>query len=359
MTNQDQRASAVLEELQSLQLPLLPRYFEFIYALHTGGLPAYARAQLDQLGPKPDHGAVDTLINCLKSGEPVRSPDERERRNLPDSQAEHLIRLSGELGKIIKSEASGLQDFNRQIEIQGETLKAGMLEQAVVRDVSDRLIDEVFKRISHNEALLGELASTREQLTSMREELDYYKRLSEIDTVTKLYNRRQFDDVMQQLFRFARKDAAALAIVDIDHFKDVNDTYGHLVGDQVLESVGFSLAQTVRGKDFVARVGGEEFGVVLYDVSEQLAMEVCERLRNCMSEVSTSITAEIGVTIQLTASIGLCLAVAADTPEQLYEYADQALYTSKQSGRNKVTLYRTRPGDATASQRRLRIYDAH
>jgi diguanylate cyclase (GGDEF)-like protein len=151
------------------------------------------------------------------------------------------------------------------------------------------------------------------------------------DTLTGLPNRRALDARLELLGHEAQRGRRyALAIIDIDHFKKVNDTHGHAMGDRVLVAVGGALREAIRKHDLAARMGGEEFCVVLADVDpEQIAM-LAERLRSAIAAISEPLT--------VTASIGVCHSSLADTPNALLEKADAALYRAKSGGRNRVEL---------------------
>ncbi|MAT43315.1 MAG: hypothetical protein CL609_13325 [Anaerolineaceae bacterium] len=162
--------------------------------------------------------------------------------------------------------------------------------------------------------------------------------LANIDGLTGLPNRRRFDkrlsEEMQRTLRY--KQTTSLIFFDIDHFKRFNDTYGHLVGDDVLKELSIILNQNLRMIDIPARYGGEEFAVILPQTSAIDAYLVAERLRQAVEINRFSKNNNLQVTI----SLGVASAPEhAETPEQIISAADKALYKAKNTGRNKVVSY--------------------
>jgi diguanylate cyclase (GGDEF)-like protein len=122
-------------------------------------------------------------------------------------------------------------------------------------------------------------------------------------------------------------------MVDIDHFKKINDGYGHTVGDEVLKKVASTIKKTFRLSDFVARYGGEEFSIMIDRIDRNYIQDVCERLRAAIEKMNFTIDSE---EIPTTASIGIAFSSPTDTLRTLVERSDRALYLAKESGRNMV-----------------------
>lgn len=157
--------------------------------------------------------------------------------------------------------------------------------------------------------------------------------LSITDSLTKLYNRHKFNEVFGKMLlrrHWNDENTFALIIVDVDHFKRINDTYGHQEGDHVLVGVAGVLSHTIRTGDILARWGGEEFVCLLPDVNLEKAIFVAEKLRNSIEEQPFP---EVG---KVTASFGVSLFKNGDGAESLLHRADSALYTAKSKGRNRV-----------------------
>lgn len=161
------------------------------------------------------------------------------------------------------------------------------------------------------------------------------------DVLTGLYNRREFDERLDAEFRRAQRYSKPFAFLflDIDNFKQVNDTYGHDAGDAVLKALAEVLIKQFRDVDILARYGGEEFVVMLPEIDGGTAKGVAERVRRAVAATPFRLpdSGEIAVTVSIGVS---CYPACASTPEGVVSRADQALYIAKQAGRNRVVLYR-------------------
>ncbi|NDC55637.1 MAG: PleD family two-component system response regulator [Alphaproteobacteria bacterium] len=215
--------------------------------------------------------------------------------------------------------------------------------QVLTRSLDLGTSDYIFRPIEVNELV----ARTKTQLKQKR----YYERLkafyqdsvkfSLIDSLTGVFNRRYFDGhlpVLMERCGSAQKPVSLL-MIDLDHFKSVNDTHGHAGGDEVLKRAAQTIVQSVRAMDCVSRLGGEEFGVILPETNLQIAHIVAERVRERMQGQPIVLPGHRDP-IKITCSIGVAeyKAGSAETVESLIERADAALYDAKNQGRNIITL---------------------
>jgi len=154
------------------------------------------------------------------------------------------------------------------------------------------------------------------------------------DPLTKLYNRAHFDEVINFIVKHQRKADVgfALVIADGDYFKSINDTYGHQVGDEALVSVANSLKNSLRENDLVARWGGEEFVIMLKNVTLDEAKMIMEKVRESVQKI------KINDTISVTASFGLTKYIIGEDANKTFKRVDEALYEAKNSGRNRVVI---------------------
>jgi diguanylate cyclase (GGDEF)-like protein/PAS domain S-box-containing protein len=160
------------------------------------------------------------------------------------------------------------------------------------------------------------------------------------DPLTNLWNRRRFDEELRQRLSEARRyeTAGALVLLDLDNFKAVNDTSGHLAGDRVLRIVAARLIALTRSSDLVARLGGDEFAVLLPQVNEDGAKRCAQRILETLAPTSPADREENGPVVEC--SIGIALFPTHGTePDALFELADHALYQAKLEGRNRATMY--------------------
>jgi len=181
-----------------------------------------------------------------------------------------------------------------------------------------------------------DVATNRHQLQAANAQL---QQLSSIDRLTGLYNRGHWEENLKAAYARHLRYGNELSLVmfDIDHFKRVNDTYGHQAGDKVIEQVARVLREHVRDSDAAGRYGGEEFGVVLSDTDKEGAQVFAERLRKAIEGLGVMHGDQ---RIRFTISLGVAdLSQPANSHADLIAWSDHALYTSKESGRNRVTVY--------------------
>ena len=157
------------------------------------------------------------------------------------------------------------------------------------------------------------------------------------DALTGLYNRRQFLALSEQALAICRRETKPFSVLmlDIDHFKTINDTYGHDVGDIVLQRIAATLPKKLRRSDIVARWGGEEFIIFLQNTPPEKAVTPADKLRKAIEELTVAIPGQV---ITFTISVGISLSQVYDL-ETLQKEADIALYHSKENGRNQTTLF--------------------
>ena len=195
-------------------------------------------------------------------------------------------------------------------------------------------------RLAANEQRLARLVEERtleieQQKARLRFQAEEFARQAREDALTGINNRRAFDEALAREFARARRNGAPLsiAIVDLDHFKAINDRFSHAVGDEVLKRVAQRLKNDSRGFDVVARWGGEEFAMLLPETALGSARAACERLRESIQAVDLS---DIDPALRITASVGVAEAAGLDDHHRLLLRADEALYRAKANGRNRV-----------------------
>ena len=176
------------------------------------------------------------------------------------------------------------------------------------------------KKLSEKDIIIE---NYKRELRLMKQQLEYYKTAAYTDSLTKLNNRRSIENL---------DDFDSVILGDIDHFKIINDKYGHALGDQVLIEISKVLKDNIRQTDLVCRWGGEEFVVFLKNCTEEAAYSKAITLKEKISELSEKFGFEI------TMSFGVSK-LSEGTMENAIKEADSAMYLSKQNGRNRVTIY--------------------
>ena len=198
-------------------------------------------------------------------------------------------------------------------EVRTLQLLAGLIGVAIGRSAEQKI----------RQHLMAELEKTNKRL----------EELSITDGLTGLSNRRHFDNVLRDAYaqEMRRKGTISLIMIDVDHFKQFNDTHGHPAGDEVLQTVAATLRKHVRAHEGVARFGGEEFAIILPGSDASAAIGLGKRLRIAVEDAAWPLR-------PVTISLGVATSTPnMDTPQTLLERADEALYHSKRDGRNRVT----------------------
>ena len=207
------------------------------------------------------------------------------------------------------------------------------------QDITFLPLSAIDGSISHVGIIIYDVTDMAVNKLEREEANNELERLSRTDKLTKLNNRGYWEECLDQEFsRFKRtKQNTTLIMFDIDHFKDVNDTYGHQAGDEVIRQTSKTLRRTIRKTDIAGRYGGEEFGVILVDSDDKNTYILAERLRKRIEALVIKYENE---KIKFKISIGISqLSEQTETYQKWLEQTDQALYYSKENGRNLTTIY--------------------
>jgi two-component system, cell cycle response regulator len=210
----------------------------------------------------------------------------------------------------------------------------------VLRGLDLGVNDYIARPLDRNELLARVRTQLRQKryADSLREIVQHSIELALVDPLTGLNNRRFLENHLATMIENARARRAPLSlmILDIDHFKRVNDTYGHDRGDEVLKGFADRLRAIIRGGDLLCRLGGEEFVIVMPNVSLEIAGKIAERARIAIQQEPIAVD-KTGEGIAITVSIGLAERGPSGDADSLYRRADRALYRSKTEGRNRVS----------------------
>ncbi|MBT3314485.1 MAG: diguanylate cyclase, partial [Anaerolineae bacterium] len=166
--------------------------------------------------------------------------------------------------------------------------------------------------------------------------------LATTDPLTEIYNRRHFFDLTEKELRRSKRSSTPISLImfDIDHFKDVNDTYGHLTGDQVLVNLAKLCQKNIRHVDILGRFGGEEFVILMPDANRDSAKETAERLRQLIANKPIATSGEINISVTISIGIANWVAKSPVDTNTLLDQADQALYHAKETGRNQTIIWK-------------------
>ncbi len=199
--------------------------------------------------------------------------------------------------------------------------------------------------ISLQKEAQSQLINTHVQLSLQTKALEEVEKVlkeqASHDYLTGLYNRRYFQQISKDLINISRRESIDLSIImlDIDMFKAVNDAYGHSAGDQVLKDLAITLGKYTRDSDIVARLGGEEFAILLLNADNNAAALIAEKLREAVERKTVSLNDETTVSFTISLGVALVDIKNEDNIDTALNRSDAALYKAKNLGRNKVVVY--------------------
>ena len=235
-----------------------------------------------------------------------------------------------------KASAAG-DNFNVKL----EELKTTENNEANLKSVLFEIILETTQLAEASKALKNQLDDANEEMVQLRNELTHVREAANTDGLTGLLNRWAFDNALGELVENAHtKNACCLVILDIDHFKRVNDSFGHLVGDKVLKYFATLLKKYAAEHHYVARYGGEEMAIIMPDTTLAEAFHTIEQIRKVLDKSQLKHKGEETIG-KVTVSAGIASLRAVDTAYTFIERADNALYRAKETGRNKVVTENT------------------
>lgn len=299
------------------------------------------------------HGMDFASVEYILEHSSVRSLAAGEKLLQPDTPNHHLhLILEGRLSVYLVAQEALEYTSLLAGECAGEiSLVDGKHPSALVVAAEPTRVlsiphDTVWSLADHSheiarnllEIIAGRMRNDNMALIASQNRKTQFEHQAYVDALTGIYNRHWMGNAFPRaLHRCALdKQPFAVMVVDIDHFKPVNDTYGHLVGDLALKVVARCIAENLRPHDLLARYGGEEFAVLLPDASLEEARTIAERLRAMIAD--TEICCE-GISFKVTISIGIAPTQHEGELENLIREADHALYRAKELGRNRVEVY--------------------
>lgn len=308
-----------------------PDNFELFYTYASGNNPGLGKA-LDALisARKPFTSAVldDLRSRCLSSA--------RTMHALDNASVTATATLNAVLEKL---DAAG-----RDASDYGRTLSraSGELGEdhspADLRRFVDSLIAATQTMEQRTKTLEEELQNSSQQVNNLKAQLADVRRESLTDSLTGVANRKAFDTELAAALEESRESGEPMALLmcDIDHFKRFNDTWGHQTGDQVLRLVAGCMGENIKGRDTLARFGGEEFAVILRRTTLDNAAAVADQLRSSVETKKLVKKSTGDVLGTITISLGVAALSDGDTPTSLIQRSDACLYRAKNTGRNRV-----------------------
>ncbi len=321
-------AGQITYAMRTMGVAPIPRNYELFYEAYLGSNPALTR-DIAALGKKATQEELDE-IGARFFG--------RHQTTVVDEAHTTLVSELDNVVRMLRQEQNSLESYNRLL---GETYNRINSKNAASADLLRNAIailsEATGATMAKGQQTAESMLRKTEEMEKVRQELDEYKRIANTDSLTRLSNRRAFDDKLATIYDNQMSTAiTALVIADIDHFKKINDTYGHPVGDKILATVATVMRANLRKDVFVARTGGEEFAFIIEGNTLEEVMQICERVRRSL-EATPFKNSKTGVNYgPVTISIGVCMADVAEDPADLYNKTDIALYCAKNAGRNRT-----------------------
>lgn len=317
-------------------IPPYPQFYELLYTYATGVNPALN----DKINAllRESHAPKADLAERLYE-EFLRHNDVEERlSNVSEKISDKIEGMHKAIGRAMESANS----YNLSLTEATDVLNTD-LDKNALQELAVRLLQETRHMQKANKLLKERLNSSKADIEVLQNDLDEVRRESLLDPLTKIFNRKGFDQGLVRAMNDAREsgDPLTLIIVDIDHFKSFNDNYGHHTGDQVLRLVASTLRANIKGQDMAARYGGEEFAAILPKTDLEGATTLAEAIRAAIQSkelLKRSTNEKLG---RITASFGVALLTRSDTVTTFVERADRGLYAAKHNGRNQVVNERS------------------
>jgi len=247
------------------------------------------------------------------------------------TEAGRLGHFARRLFELVKNTTEDVGEHRDQIQRVNQELSSALEGEG--GEPTDFVLKTIARILEVNQRLQARLDHAEERLQEHAEQIESQAAAARTDPLTGLPNRRAFDDELgRRIAEWRRRGAAfCLVLIDIDHFKRLNDTHGHPAGDRVLCRVAKAIRHEIRDMDLAARIGGEEFAVILPGTRPGAAFRMTERIRAAVAAEAYRIER---AEIRLTVSLGLAAALSNEDTGPLTQRADEALYAAKHAGRN-------------------------
>ena len=267
------------------------------------------------------------------------------RKYIADQQVLQAERKTREFQSILTEMTRHLGSSGSRLDDQGNMLEAYAKElgqttsMEKISAVAKEIVSKTKTMVRDSQSLKQEIDQTATEIDTLKKELEGIKQTAKTDMLTGLLNRRGLDETISRALVHSKRNNTPLSVIitDIDHFKKVNDTHGHLIGDNVLKMLSKLLQDHIKGKDIAARFGGEEFIMVLPETPLEGAFVLAEQIRLSLRNMRWR-TKDSGKTIDpITISLGVAQHRFDEPQNDLIERADNALYHAKANGRNKTS----------------------
>jgi diguanylate cyclase len=340
-TNPDQStviARKALPFMAERSIPITPQNYFVWYEYFRGSNQDMVKAVKDMIAVGTN---FDERVNAQLYGKFfTKDMSEEDRRKL-DAEFEAVTKANIETKKLMDPIARDLKTLSETNATYGNKLSdfAGKIdEKADIEQVSTMvvaLLGDTKRIATQNKSISVQMENYSSQINSLREMLTNARAEARIDDLTRIGNRRAFNESLAEEIKWVERNSAvsAFAMVDIDHFKRINDQYGHPVGDKALQAIARMLKESVGMDGEVFRYGGEEFAAILSGVRMEQAFAIMEKARKMILDNEFVIRDKVE---EITVSTGLSEMKSGLSAEDAQKTADNMLYLAKQSGRNTI-----------------------
>ena len=265
-------ASSVVLTMRQLGVVALPRNYEIFYEALSGSNHELS-LEVVSLSKRPTQDELDRIGRKYFAN--------NHGSGIVEHARETIAKELEEIASILRNERSHVEKYGRMLDQTAEGLNGRSL---VSKDLLQKIVEVMSvattSTIDHGKQVASALSDKSSELESVKSKLEEYKRLANTDPLTQIWNRRAFDREIAGIYNSNRGILfKALILADIDRFKEINDRFGHPVGDKVLQSIADIFRSSIREDMFVARTGGEEFALIVEGASEEATFEIADRIR--------------------------------------------------------------------------------
>ena len=243
----------------------------------------------------------------------------------------------------ISSSGGNTEEFTHVLE-ENTTRINQSISEADFKEISQNLMSAANQALEEQKLLQQQLEAAQKETEKLKQSIEKISEEAVRDELTGLLNRKGLKEKLLELLAQEQSEETSVIMMDIDHFKSVNDTYGHLLGDRVIQGTGIAINKNVRGGDIAVRYGGEEFALILPGTTEEGALVVAENIRKAVNSLRWENTRTGEKIPPITLSAGIARAKDKELIEDLILRADEALYEAKRSGRDRVHIDSKDPG---------------
>ena len=321
-----------LAKLSQLQLTANPVNYALLYT-YVAGKDLTLNEKIDEL-IKEDGGLDHEKANLLFKQNICLAEEEADNQ-LRQELLMMMAPIIGSLVDIAGKTAISKHELEDHIQALAKTS-----DPRETLQIAANILSETRKFVAEAQEFESSLNQTTREIRYLKDELENARKQATIDVLTGLSNRRAFDEALTEAKQANDKQSEnfCLMIIDIDHFKQVNDNHGHLVGDKVLIGVARQMMKNMRGGDFLARFGGEEFAVILRETPITGAFTVSENLRKSIERLKLKHVKSGELIENVTVSIGVANFRRGESEVEFIARCDEALYRAKSHGRNRTVI---------------------